>query len=272
MRAVQRARQLFRAGKHADMLKTHLKGGSVMSMFTKRVACVYAALIFMLLAAPRYAEAMRFEYSASQDGFYFKYRIPFFGFGKVELADPEDPPEDIQVRFLFIKLATIQLSIASVNPDAQPPTLLLNYAITSRFSSSAISGALPVPFGDGGIRIKFFRKWLLWTKGNDADIRLLLTRKKTKAVFAFDMPQLKGTWKDEANSGDNQIQQSITYNDLTFADISMTFSYPATLFTKVNYAITVTPNPATAPDNSSNFDGELVLPNGSYHAWFNAAQ
>jgi hypothetical protein len=264
-------RFLLRARSHA---KTHHGGVSVMNMFMKRWACVYAALIFMLLAAPRYAEAMRFEYSASQDGFNFKYRVPFFGFGRVALADQNAAPEDIPVRFLFIKLATIQLSIASVNPDAQPPNLILHFDVTSRFSSSTISRDMRVPFGDGGIRIKFFRKWLLWTKGNDADIRLLLNRKKTKAVFDFDMPELQGTWKDEANSQDNQILLSITdpVTQLTFADISMTFSYPATLFTKVNYAITVTPNPATAPDNSSNFDGDLFLPNGSYHAWFNVAQ
>ena len=91
----------------------------------KRWACASAALIFMLLAAPRSAEAMRLEYAASQDGFQFKYRMPFFGFGRVDLAGPDDAPEDIAFRFLFIKLATVQLSIASVNPDAQPPNLVL---------------------------------------------------------------------------------------------------------------------------------------------------
>ncbi len=244
-----------------------------MSIFTKRWACASAALICILLAAPGYAEAMRFEYSAGQDGFQFKYRIPFLGFGRVNLADPADPPEAINIRFLFVKLATIQLSIASVNPDAKQPNLTLRYDISSRFSSSPKSGTIPVSFGDGGLRIKFFRPWFLWTRGNDADIRLLLTRKKTKAVFDFSLPKLEGTWVDEANSQDNQIQQSITNNDNeTFADITMTFTYLPAFVTRVNYSITVTPDPAGDPDNSSSFDGDLVLPNGSYHAWFNAAQ
>lgn len=243
-----------------------------MSMFTKRWAFVYAALIFMLLAAPHCADAMRFEYSAGEDGFHCKYLIPFFGFGRVKLAGPDDAAKAIHVRLLFVKLATIQLSVASVNPDAQPPNLMLHYDITSRFSSSSISGNLPVSFGDGGIRIKLFRKWLLWTKGNDADIRLLLTRKKTKVVCDFDMPALNGTWKDEASPENNHIQQSIAYNNNTFADIDLTFTYLPAFVTRVNYSINVTPDPVGAPDNSSSFDGDLVLPNGSYHAWFNAAQ
>ena len=243
-----------------------------MSMLTKRWACASAALLFILLAAPSSGEAMRFEYAASQDGFQLKYLMPFFGIGRVDLSGPDDGPEDIPLRFLFIKWATIQLSIASVNPDAQPPNLMLRYDITSRFSSVPLSGAMPVAFGEGGVRIKFFRPWFLWTKGNDADLRLLLTRNKTKARFVFDLPKLQGTWEDEANSEDNQIQQSITYTNLTFADITMTFTYLPAFFTKVTYAITVLPDPAGAPDNSSSFDGNLVLPNGSYHAWFNAAQ
>ncbi|MBN2106944.1 MAG: hypothetical protein JW832_05910 [Deltaproteobacteria bacterium] len=242
-----------------------------MNMFAKRCACVSAALLFILLAAPRSAEAMRFEYAASQDGFQCKYLMPFFGFGRVDLTGPDDEPEDIALRFLFIKFATVQLSIASINPDAQPPNLMLRYDITSRFSSVPLSGALPVAFGDGGLRIKLFRPWFLWTKGNDADLRLLLTRKKTKALFEFDLPKLQGTWADEANSQDNQIHQSITNNDNeTLADIDMTFTYLPAFFTKVTYAITVMPDPVGAPDNSSSFDGNLVLPNGSYHAWFNA--
>lgn len=243
-----------------------------MSMFTKRRACVYAALIFMLLAAPRYAEAMRFEYAASPDGFHFKYIMPFFGFGRVDLADPDDTPEDIQIRFLFVKLATIQLSIASVNPDAKPPHLMLKYEVSSRFSSVPKSGAIPVSFGDGGLRIKLFRPWLLWTAGNDVDMRLLLTRKKTKAEFVFDLPKLKGAWEDEATPQDNQIQKSITDNttNLTYADINMTFTYLPAFFTKVEYILHVNLDPAGPSDNSSDFSGALFLPNGSYHAWFNA--
>jgi hypothetical protein len=262
---------VFAAGRHAEYAKTHFQGGTVMRLSAKLWACAPAALIFMLLAAPHSAEAMRFEYAAGQDGFQFKYRVPFFGFGRVDLAGPDDEPEDLTLRFLFMKLATVQLSISSVNPDAQPPNLLLRYDITSRFSSVPLSGSLPVAFGEGGLRIKFFRPWFLWSKGNDADLRLLLTRKKTKARFVFDLPKLQGTWEDEANSEDNQIQQSITYNNLTFADITMTFTSLPAFFTKVTYAITVLPDPAGAPDNSSSFDGNLVLPNGSYHAWFNAA-
>ncbi len=243
-----------------------------MSMITKRYACACAGIIFVLLAAPRYAEAIRFEYSASQDGFNFKYRIPLLGFGRVALTDPNALPEDIQIRFLFIKLATIGLSIASINPDDILPNLTLHYDITSRFSASPITGNIAVPFGDAGLRIKFFRKWFFATSGNDADIRLLLTSRKSKYAFNFNLPQLKGNGEDEANRQDNQIQQTIAYNNMAFADINLTFTYLPALVTKVAYSIKIKPNQLLNPDNSTSFDGNLVLPNGSYYVWFNGLQ
>lgn len=247
-----------------------------MNTITKRYACACAAIIFVLLAAPRCAEAIRLEYSASQDGFHFKYLIPFVGFGKVDLTDPDDPPEDIRIRFLFIKLATLQLSLASINPDAAPPKLTVHYDVTpsrflSRFITAPLSGDIPVFFGDAGLRAKFFRKWFFEATGNDADMRLLLTRKNSKYAFDFDLPKLTGTWEGEADKQDNQIQQSITYNNFKFADISFTFTYLPALATKVAYSIKITADPLH-PDNETNLDGNFVVPNGSYYVWFNGVQ
>jgi hypothetical protein len=267
---------MFPAARAHNILKAIFKGGFDMSMITKRYACACAVAFFVLLAAPRCAEAIRLEYSASQDGFKFKYRIPFFGFGRVALTGPNDQPQDLRLRFLFIKLATLQLSIASIDPDEEPPSLTVHYDLTpsrflSRFVPEPLSGDIPVIFGEAGLRIKLFRKWFFGATGNDADMRVLLTRKKSKYAFDFDLPQLKGSWEDEANRQDNQIQQTITYDNVTFADINLTFTYMPAFVTKVAYSIKLKSNPLL-PDNSTSFDGNVVLPNGSYYVWFNSVQ
>ena len=247
-----------------------------MNKAMKRYTFACAGIILLLLAAPRYAEAVRLEYSASQDGFNFKYHIPFLGFGRVNLTDPTDPPQDIRIRFLFMKLATLQLSIASINPDAVPPSLTVHYDLTpgrllSRFIPNTLSGDIPALFGNAGIRIKFFSKWFFSSTGNDTDMRLLLTTRRSKYAIDYNLPQLTGNWEGEANRQDNQIQQEIIYNNIKFADINLTFTYMPVLFTKVAYSIKVTTNPMNPSDNGSSFDGNLVLPNGSYYVWYNVA-
>ena len=246
-----------------------------MNMVMKRYAFACAAIILMLLAAPRYAEAIRFEYSASEDGFNCKYRIPFFGFGRVSLTDPSDTPKDIRIRFLFLKLATLQLSIASINPDAKPPSVTVHYELTpgrllSRFITNPIAGDIPAFFGNAGIRIKFFRKWFLWTPGNDADGRLLLTKKRSKYDLDCTLPQLTGNWTGEANQQDTEIQQEIIYNNIKVADLSFTVTYMPVLITKIAYSLKII-NPLDPSDNGTSFGGNLVLPNGSYHVWYNVA-
>lgn len=233
------------------------------------------ALLLLMLAFPGRSAALRLEYAASQqDGFHFSYKIPLLGLGRVDLKDSSSAPKNIRLRLLFIKLATIQLSLNPVEPETQLQVLNLNYEITSRFSEQPFSGTIPVPCGQAGLRVKLFRKWFLWTGGNDADARVLLTKKQSAYKIALNFPELNGEWADNATLEKPRIQQDFFFDNMTepFADLQLDFSYLPALFTKVQYTLNIN-NPLGSPDNATApYAGDLLLPNGSYHLWYNAAQ
>ena len=238
-----------------------------MTATMKRLACVCAVTAMVMLASTERAEAFKVEYEAGLDGFSLSYRFfPFLGCGKVSLAGPDAPHQDIKFRFFFIHFASLVLSVKSIAPDDKPK-LTLHYNISSNFFTFLKSaGDISLPFGHGGISNS-----LLYRAEDIAyemEGALQVKRRRSRYALNFALGNLNGMWEAQADPDNKTIQQIITRdNGVRFADINLTFT-PRLFTSKIAFNIAITPLSATLPDDIIILAGSLPLPYGSYHYWF----
>ena len=222
---------------------------------------------------------MGIQVSASQDGFQLGYNLPFMNFGNVNLANINDQSE-INLHISFIRLISIQLSLAALNADATPPSLTLHYALTGvllrRFLPDPLpQGDIPVLFMEAGLQATLFGEIFKPLGNNDADVSLLLTKHKTRYGANIDMPILQDSWEGEATPANNMISEKVIVNGQEIAGIEVTLDYTSALFTMASYSITRTPlnlSGETPADNTTIepiIGGPIPLPNGSYRFWYN---
>jgi hypothetical protein len=249
-----------------------------MKAIIKRAACICAITALTMLASSGRSEAIQIEYNAGQDGLHLTYRISFLTSGAVDLNSPNDPPQIIKIKIFFVKLAEIQLSIASINPDAAPPNLMVHYVFTparffSRFLPTTLSGDITAFFGDAGLKIKLLGKRMQQTAGGyDAEAAILMTKKQTQYVLDLDLTERKGHWEGTATPANNQITETLTYQGFNFGELNLTFGYASAFFTKVTYTVKTTAGTPDDPGAEKVTQGSITLPNGSYHFWYNKVQ
>lgn len=252
-------------------------------MLTARLQRTAAASIFaafvLLFPAVRAESFIGVQVSASQDGFQLGYNLPFMNIGNVNLACINDQ-SDINLHISFIRLISIQLSLAAINADATPPSLTLHYALTggllSRFLPDPLpQGDIPVPFLEAGLQAALLGKIYKPLGNNDADISLLLTKSKTRYGVNVDMSMLQDNWSGEVTPASNTFSEKVVINSQEIADIQVTLDYGSYFFTMASYSITLTPpslSGETLADNTTIepiTGGPIPLPNGSYRLWYN---
>jgi hypothetical protein len=238
-----------------------------MTATMKRVACACAVTALVMLASIERAEAFKVEYEAGLDGFSLSYRFfPFLGSGKVYLAGPDTPHQNINLRFFFIRFAVLVLSIKAIAPDDKSK-LTLHYNISSNlFTFLKSAGDISLPFGHGGASNSLFYR--AEDRAYDMEGVLQVKRRRSRYALNFGLGNLNGMWEAQADPDNKTIQQVITRdNGLQFADINLTFT-PQLFTSKIAFSIAITPLSAALPDDIFTLAGSLSVPYGIYHFWF----
>jgi hypothetical protein len=238
-----------------------------MTATVKRLACVCAVTALVMLASTERAEAFKVEYDAGLEGFSLSYRFfPFLGSGNIDLAGPDAPHQDINVRFFFIRFAVLVLSLKSITPDAKPK-LTLHYNLSSNlFPFLQSAGDISIPFGHGGISNSLFYR--AEDRAYELEGVLQVRRRSSGYALNFGLGNLNGMWEAQADPDNKTIQQIITRdNGLQFADINLIFT-PQLFTSTIAFNIAITPLSAALPDDVFTLAGSLPVPYGSYHFWF----
>jgi hypothetical protein len=250
-----------------------------MAKVLQKIGTVTIIAALMLHLSSVLTEAsINLQASASQSGFQITYQLPFMNFGNIDLARINDQSE-IDLHFLFIKLISIKLKLAAINTENVPQSLTLQYEIASRFLSDTLpSGSIEIPFFDGGLRADLFGKKYQPIGTCDAEVSLLLTRKKTRYSINLNLPMLQDSWEGEATADHNTINEKVTMNGQDMADIQCTLEYTSRLFTSAAYSIEISPLLSLYKEQGDKatvqpiIGGPIPLPNGSYHAWVNMSK
>jgi hypothetical protein len=122
----------------------------------KQRVAVAAVAALILLALTGRAEAFNIGYDAGPDGFALNYTLfPFLGSGRLELASPDDQPQNLNFHLLFLPFATLRLSMTSIKPSATTPQLTIHYvASTWLLPRAELEGDITLPFGHSGLTNK----------------------------------------------------------------------------------------------------------------------
>ena len=233
----------------------------------KRVAAAAVAALILLAMTGR-AEAFDIGYDAGPDGFVFHYTsFPLLGSGKLELADPQDPAQDIRFRFIILPFATVSLSIVSMEPNAPSPQLTLHYVLSTWILPKAeIAGDITLPFGHAGLSNR--NSYIGVHPDYEMEGVLSVGRRISSYVLDFGLWNLNGIWKAETTTYTPSIQQTISRsNGDKFVDIRLAFD-PRLFTNKIDFIITITPHQPATADDTFVIAGSLPVPYGSYHFWF----
>ncbi len=233
----------------------------------KRVAAA-AVTVLILLAMTGRAEAFNIGYDAGPDGFVITYtRFPLLGSGKLELADPQDPAQELRFRFIILPFATLSIAIKSMEPDALSPQLTLHYVLSTWLLPKAeLDGDITLPFGHAGLSNR--NSYIGVHPDYEMEGVLSVGRSTSSYVLDFGLWNLTGIWKAETTAYTPSIQQSISRsNGDKFVDIRLNFD-PRLFTNKIDFLITVTPHQPATKDDTFVLAGSLPIAFGSYHFFY----
>jgi hypothetical protein len=233
----------------------------------KRVAAV-AVTALILLAMTGRAEAFDIGYDAGPDGFVLSYtRFPLLGSGKLELADPQDPAQDLRFRFIILPFVKLSLSIKSMEPDALSPQLTLHYVLSTWLLPKAeLDGDITLPFGHAALSNK--NSYIGVHPDWEMEGVLNVGRRTSSYVLDFGLWNLNGIWKAETTTYTPSIQQTISRsNGDKFVDIRLGFD-PRLSTNKITFLITITPHQPATKDDTFVLAGTLPVPYGTYHFYY----
>jgi len=226
-----------------------------------------AAVLFASLTAR--AEAFKISCDSGPEGFTFTYKhFPLAGSGSITLTGPDDMPGIIKFRFILITLATLELSLESIEPAAVTPQCSIHYRIAGAFSDTPVKeGAISLPFGHAGISNS-----LLYRAEDiayDMEGVLQIRRRRSNYVLNFGLGNLTGIREAQADPDNNTINQTILRDTgAHFATINLAF-HPRPLTCTMDFSVTtITPREPENPDDAFTFSGSLPMPYGNYHLWF----
>ena len=235
----------------------------------KRIlAVVFIAAVFVAGLTGR-AEAFTISFDAGPEGFTFTYKnFPLAGSGSILLTGPEDMPKIIKLRFILIPVATLELSMNSISPDAVTPKCSIHYSFMSTFSDTPVMvDDISLPFGHGGVSNSL--QYRAEDVAYDMEGVLQVKRKKSNYVLNFALGNLTGVRQAEADPDNNTIHQIIVRdNGAQFTTINLAF-HPSLATNRMDFSVTtITPREPGNPDGAFTFEGSLPMPYGSYPLWF----
>jgi len=236
----------------------------------KKLTLLLAAVSLVSIVCATRAEAdYTISIDASATGFNMVYHLPLIATGWVNLKEG-DPAKTINLSFLFIPIAKLELSVVSsdeVPTETHPlPTLKLHYIVTAASMAAPMASDIDVPYCTAGIEIGLFKALGLPVLG-DKDIKafFLLKKEKTHCEVSVNTANIVNqSWTADATPDNPTVSEPVKFtNGESSQDfqVDLTFGYSTPLFTTVEYSI---PMPGATPYSSS-----ITLPNGRYSVWIN---
>ncbi len=213
---------------------------------------------------------MRFEGSASEDGFLLAYTVPGVGRDVVALENPGDTGL-ITIAYLGTELAKVELTLNEITSD--PEAVNLHVAMTSEFFGM-FEIDLPVPFGAFGADINFMGRRYMPTGNHDIDVSALLTKNRVKYEAHIDLPPVIADtkWSGTATPADNVIHETIenSNDDSVLLELTLELFAPpqAELEISDNIFMTVNYDIVSNIPYFTSVEGTAPVPYGSYHIWY----
>ncbi|MCP4714055.1 MAG: hypothetical protein GY868_02975 [Deltaproteobacteria bacterium] len=242
-----------------------------------KLGIAVCAVFFVSLCGMRPAAAeISLDISAGDEGFSFGYQIPLLGSEDVALG-PNDAPQTISLKLLFIPLADITFAIEEISTSDNPflqsmSTVKVDLTISSLFFQN-INFQIPFPFGDLGVLLDMRGKKLpSLSGGNTFEAALFLDAEQSVYDVAVNSPLLQGDWSNEDNPAgpaNPTITEEITGQlGKVLMDIDVDLQYQKFL-TKFDYEIGFPAGEQEETEQQEPRAGSLSLPYGSYQVWYN---